>query len=99
MSKNNISKMGEILLKRQEPQSTLEVFRRQTPITSFEKLVFMDEEKEKEWNQLPDSEKSFVMEHLKEVTSRMESKVSIELLCHVINELLERVKKLEEKNT
>lgn len=58
-------------------------------------MVFMDERKKKEWEELPDNEKSFVMKHLSETCSRMEAKRAIDMLCHVINDLISRIQKLE----
>lgn len=101
MSRSKITKMGEVLLKRpkqQTPHSIFSGFREQLPIPNYEKLVFMDKEKEKEWEQLDESHKSFIMKNLRETAMLMESKIAIEMLCHIINELNERIKKLEAVN-
>lgn len=98
MSKK-ISKMGEILLKRPGPstKSFSETFKQYEPIPCFEKLVFLDEKKEKEWNELPQDIKDFTLNNLMAVTSHREAKLAIDTLCHVINTLCGRLKKLEEK--
>jgi len=61
-----------------------------------DKLIFMNEEKEKEWEELDPSIKKTCLAHLKETCSMMEHKAAIQLLCHVINEMGERIKRLEE---
>lgn len=101
MSKSKIDKMGEILLKRphqQSPNSIFGGFREQLPISNYEKIVFMDKEKEKEWEELDQSQKDFIMGNLRETAMLMESKMAIEMLCHVINDMNERIKKLEDQN-
>jgi len=62
----------------------------------YDSLIFMDEQQRKEWEEMPESQKSFVMNHLKECCSKMENKLAIELLCNVITDLISRIKKLEE---
>jgi len=90
--------MGKILLKRpSQPHSIFEGFQKLTPIPEYEKLIFMNKEKEKEWEDLQEKEKTFVMNNLRQTASLMESKVAIEMLCHVINELHQRIKKLEDE--
>lgn len=62
-----------------------------------DKLVFMDKEKEEEWNELPESIKKSVISNLKESASMMESRVAIEMLCLIIMDMNKRVEELERK--
>jgi len=64
----------------------------------LEKMIFCSEEKEKEWADLDPVLKSSIMSNLRYFADRSENKASIEMLCHVVQELLERVKKIEEIN-
>jgi hypothetical protein len=64
----------------------------------YEKLIFTSRQKEKEWEDLEPVVKNQAMQHLKEYANEMSLKVSVEMLCHVINDLHERINKLEEKN-
>jgi len=90
--------LGQILLKPVIPQKDFPSFNAygSAPIEEYDKLIFLNEEKEKEWEELDDSTKKFCLDHLKETCSKMQNKLAIELLCHVINDLSERIKKLEE---
>lgn len=58
-------------------------------------LVFMDEEKKKEWDNLDSSLKDFILNHLSSVADKMSDRVAIEMLCHVVDDLLKRIKELE----
>ncbi len=59
------------------------------------KMVFMSTDKQKEWDELEPRQKEFVMNHLAATAAKMENKIAIEMLCHVINELMARIEKLE----
>jgi hypothetical protein len=63
----------------------------------YEKLVFTDPSKEEEWKNLPDTTKSFIMSNISHMASKLENSLAIDMLCHVINELIERVNKLEDE--
>lgn len=58
-------------------------------------IYFMDESKQKEWDELSDSNKSFIMKYLHEVTSKMSHDIALETLCHIINDMNTRLEKLE----
>ena len=84
-----MKKLSEKLLKRPIPDPLYA----SAPV--YDNFIFLDEEKKKEWDEMPESQKSFVMNHLHECCSQMQSNMAIEMLCHVINDLMERIKKLE----
>lgn len=72
------------------------------PIDELEalgKMIFMSPEKEREWNRLPESEKDFVRKNLVECSKKMETKICLQTLAHVINELGQRISKLEDKES
>ncbi len=77
-----------------ESKKLLENIRESHPL---EKMIFVSEEKEKEWADLEPGLKSSIMSNLRYFADRSENRISIEMLCHVVQELLERVKKIEEK--
>lgn len=62
-----------------------------------DKLIFMDKEKEKEWESLDSIMKADCLGHLEDYVKKMTQDKSIELLCHVVNDLHERIMKLEKK--
>jgi hypothetical protein len=63
----------------------------------YERMVFLDEEKRKEWEEMPESEKAWLMDNLKSTAQKMENKIAIEMLCNVVADLYNRVKELENK--
>lgn len=63
----------------------------------YEKMVFLNPEKEKEWSNLPPSVKRAILENVYDTVDRKTSEITIEMLCEVINELSERVSNLEKK--
>jgi len=97
-SDKSLERLGKILLKPAILQKEFPSFNAygSAPIEEYDKLMFFDKEKEKEWENLDDSTKKFCLDHLKETCSKMQNKLAIELLCHVINDMSERIKKLEE---
>ena len=58
-------------------------------------IVFMDEENKKEWEKLSKKDKDFIFKHLAYTADKLCNKTAIEMLCHVVNELISRVEKLE----
>ncbi len=66
--------------------------------SEFSKMIFMSKEKEKEWEEMDESLKRSITRNLKETCSKMENKMAIELLCHVINDMGKRISELESKN-
>lgn len=100
-----LSEMSKLLLQRPDLRDSEAKFQRfsklvqepcKGPIDGH--FVFLDEAKKKEWDEMPEDQKHFVTNHLSECCSMMESKVAIDMLCHVINDLLDRIQKLEEKS-
>lgn len=63
-----------------------------------DKMIFISEKSEKEWEQLDPIVKKNVEHLLKETCNEMSTKVSIEMLCNIINDMNERIKKLEKLN-
>lgn len=63
----------------------------------YDKFVFFDEEKRKEWEDCDESVKKHVMAHLHQYTKQMENNLSIEMLSNIIMDLLKRIEALEEK--
>ncbi len=61
----------------------------------YDKLVFTNPSKEEEWKNLPEERRNFIMSNISHMASKMEHSLAIDMLCHVINELIERVNKLE----
>lgn len=105
-NKNNdevLNKMGKILLNEIPKDFRLKSSRFNNytgaqnisePI-GYEKIIFMDKDKEKEWEDMDPSVKKHVLAHLESTCSMMENKISIQLLCHVINDLEKRIQELE----
>jgi hypothetical protein len=61
----------------------------------YDKYIFMDKEKEQEWEELDPSTKKFLMRNLRETTSRLECKMAIETLCLAMNDMFKRLETLE----
>jgi len=64
---------------------------------NYRKMVFMDKDKEEEWDTLDPSMKSFLISHLNETCDKLEIKQALDLICLVIVDLQKRLDKLEEK--
>jgi len=62
----------------------------------YESLIFLDNEKKKDWDEMPKANKSFIVNNLRSFCDEIESKLAIEILCNVINDLISRVKNLED---
>ena len=58
-------------------------------------IVFLDEEKRKKWEELPEGIKKSIKSHLHEITKRANTEMSIEILCNLYGDLSERLDKLE----
>ena len=58
------------------------------------KMLFLDEDKQKEWDDMEPSLKRAVMSNLQGYTSKMSTNIAIETLAHAINELSIRIDKL-----
>jgi len=63
----------------------------------YDKIVFMDKEKEEEWKNMEPSLKKFVLDNLKETANNLELRLCIDLLCNVIVDLNNRIFELENK--
>lgn len=61
----------------------------------YAKIIFTDSSKEKEWEDIPKRTKDFAWANLSSMAKNMESKVAIEMLCHVVNDLIKRIEDLE----
>jgi len=59
-------------------------------------MVFMSSEQQKERGNLESSVKKSVLDHLEYTTEQLELRTAIRPICDAINELGERVKKLED---
>jgi hypothetical protein len=62
------------------------------------KMILMNTDAEKEWQELTSSQREFIMSHLASIADKMETKIAIETLCNVINELTKRIEFLENKS-
>ncbi len=61
-------------------------------------IIFLDESKRKEWENLPDIIRKNVFSMLHKCCEQMTQKMTIEMLCNVIIDLEKRVKDLENKS-
>lgn len=64
-------------------------------LDEYSKMIFMGEEKEKEWNEMDLGVKKHALRHLERYAEEMSNLASIQLLCHCVNELDKRIEKLE----
>ena len=62
-------------------------------------MIFTSPDKEREWQELPQNVKDYAKDHLSQFASKMENRLAIEMLCHVINELDKRIQVLEKRDT
>jgi len=60
-------------------------------------IVFVDETKKKEWEAMDESVKKACLQRIHETTKRIGVEASIELLCHVYNDLSARIDKIEQE--
>jgi hypothetical protein len=58
-------------------------------------MIFTSPDSQKEWDELTEIQKGFVMNNLASMADKMEAKIAIEMLCHVINDLVKRIEDLE----
>lgn len=72
-------------------------FRKYENTTTNNCIVFTDEAKEKEWEELDPAVKKHVMFNLKATTDEMEIRMALDVICHVINDLARKIEKLEKK--
>jgi len=63
----------------------------------YDKLIIMDEDKRKEWEDMDPALRKSVMSNLKHFTDEMEACISIQLLSNVIVDLNNRICDLENK--
>jgi len=64
----------------------------------YEALIFTDESKRKEWEELDPAVKNYVLYNLQQSCSKMENELSIQLLANVLQDLILRIEKLEKVN-
>lgn len=62
-------------------------------------LIFLDEEKRKEWEKLDPSIRKGVFSMLHSCADKMEIKILIEMLCNVIIDMDKRIQELEKSIT
>ncbi len=65
---------------------------------SLAPIVFLDDEKRKEWDEMDPELKKRVFSVLHTCMKEMELKIVIEMLCNIIIDMNERIKLLEENN-
>lgn len=61
-------------------------------------IIFIDEEKRKEWEEMEPSLKREVYSLLHSCSEKMEAKIMIEMLCNVIIDMDKRIQDLERKD-
>ncbi len=61
-------------------------------------IVFLDEEKRKEWDNLDPAMKNNIFSMLHSCSKQMESKMMIEMLCNIIIDMDKRIQDLERQN-
>lgn len=62
-------------------------------------ILFTRPDAQEEWNAMNAEAKAFVVKNLAAAAKKMEAEIAIEMLCHVINDLVKRIEDLEnEKN-
>lgn len=61
-------------------------------------IIFLDEQKRKEWENLEPSMKREVYSLLHSCADKMETKMMIEMLCNVIIDMDKRIQKLEKES-
>lgn len=67
------------------------------PVELLGDMIMMSPEAQKEWDTLDDDVKKTCTQYLEETCIMMGNKQSIQLLCHVIKQMQERISLLEEK--
>lgn len=89
--------LGKILLADNTIKKSMKFGQIKPSCPAFEsRMVFVDEKKKKEWDELDSSVKKSVVAHLRETTKCMEQSLAIDFLCLVIQDLIKRIEKLEE---
>ncbi len=68
----------------------------QEDFQSYGKMVFTDKKFEEEWNSLEPGVKNFALKNLERCCDEMETKISIKMLCKVVEEMQNRIDALEE---
>ena len=61
-------------------------------------IVFFDEEKRKEWEELDPSTRKNVYSLLHSCVDQMQTKVCLEMLCNVIIDMDKRIQELEKES-
>lgn len=61
-------------------------------------IFFSDREKQRQFDELEQDAKNLVFNNLKEISKNMSNELSIEMLCHVCNDLSKRIDRLEAKH-
>jgi len=58
--------------------------------------IFMNSEAKEAWNSSPDDVKKHILENLSNSMKKMETRLAVDILSVIIEELIERIQKLEE---
>ena len=60
-------------------------------------LVFLDEEKRKEWEKLDSSMKNSIFSMLHECAEKMQTNLFLEMICNILVDMDKRIRDLENK--
>lgn len=100
MSKKADDWAHKLMTTREKPKPFSDVFARMEPVPNpdgYEKIIFRDSQKEKEWNELDPAVKEHILSNLRDHARSLHLPQAIDMLCHIINDLSARIKKLEDK--
>jgi hypothetical protein len=86
MNKERFKKMEELLLKKPESKEGC---------PAYSGMIFMNKEKEKEWDNLEPGLKKFCLDHLQMCAKEMEVRAAVDLLSNILSDILKRLKKLK----
>lgn len=64
----------------------------------FDGFIFMDKDKQTEFNELNPTLKRFVTSNLQDVVAKMNIEMTLDTVCFAITELHKRIEILEKKN-
>lgn len=64
---------------------------------NFSKIFFSTRQSEKEWKEMDVQVKRSVVSNLVATSKQMKNEMAIEMLCHVINDLIKRIEVLEKE--
>lgn len=67
----------------------------QTLLECNDAIIFSDHYKKKEWDDLDPEKKDFVIKNLNIFAEKMQNDMAIDMICHIINDLMKRIENLE----